>query len=63
MITEPTFKIEVKGMRNFDTLEEVEAFKKEIGSRYRATQKCIFHEVYELKLPETTFYTVYYVED
>ena len=60
---QPTIKIEFKGMRNFDTLDQAMAYKEELGDRYRATQKCVYPAVYELNLPEVVFYTVYFKED
>ena len=54
-MNQPTFVIEFKGMRNFDTLAEAKAFKKQLGDKYKATQKCDFPD-------GITFYTVYFEE-
>lgn len=59
---QPTITIEFKGMRNFDTIEQAKAFKKELGERYRATQMCRYDAVPNLNLPEVVFYTVYFEE-
>ena len=47
--------ITFKGKRNFDTLAETKAFKKELGDKYRRTWKCEY--------PDITFYIVEFEEE
>ena len=45
-------EIVFEGYKSFDTLNEVNAFKKELGDRYLRTTKCVY--------PDKTFYVVEY---
>lgn len=45
-------KLVFEGYRSFDTLDEAEVFRKELGDRYLSTTEC--------KYPDITFYIVQY---
>jgi len=46
--------VEFKGIKNFDTLEEAQAFKMSLGDRFK--------KLYKVTYPDCEWYTVEYFE-